>query len=270
MVLDMVNIFNAVTPTMWQERPQRKGKRQKVSIARLEADPDGLRTVDFLNSVKKAAGLITGNAYEGSLGFDAAVYSYASTGKFHPAAFIASLRLAQELDQEKRLIEFTDVRAEFEEFLVRHKSFIGALAHGKGGRMRPLQSLLKMHRIILDCLWKGLRDDAQIIAKLNGDPQLTDLKHEPVDEKPTQRRRFPKAVQAAAILRDTLANRQRCEECGARLPPSARSKDHIERREDGGMGTLENLQFTHPFCNTGYKEAKHARALKESATHSTG
>jgi hypothetical protein len=61
MVLDMVNIFNAVTPTMWQERPQRKGKRQKVSIARLEADPDGLRTVDFLNSVKKAAGDVPPN-----------------------------------------------------------------------------------------------------------------------------------------------------------------------------------------------------------------
>jgi HNH endonuclease len=169
--------------------------------------------------------------------------------------------LAKELDAEKKLIEFSDVRAEFEEFLVRHKSFISALAHGKGGRTRPLQSLLKMHKIILDCLWAGVRDDAQIIDSLNADPQLSDLKNDSLEPSDTSsRRRFTKAVQAAAILRDTLANRQKCQECGARLPPSARSKDHIERQEDGGSGTLDNLRFTHPFCNTGYKEAKRARA----------
>jgi hypothetical protein len=126
-----------------------------------------------------------------------------------------------------------------------------------------------MHRIVLDCLWLGIRDDDQIITKLNADPQLKDLKQELSESIPQTRRRFSKAIQAAGISRETLANRPRCQECGARLPPSARSKDHIEREEDGGTGSLDNLRFTHPFCNTGYKEAKRARALKESTIRPT-
>ena len=269
MLLDMVNIFNDVTPAMWQQGV-RKQQTAKSSAPVLPDESDGSTTLQFLERIKSVATLITGNAYPGSLGFDPAVYSYASTGKFHPSAFIASLKLAKELDTEKKLIEFSDVRSDFEEFLVRHKSFISALAHGKGGRTRPLQSLLKMHRIVLDCLWAGVRDDDRIIEKLNADPQLSDLKNEPPELSGGQtRRKFSKAVQAAAILRDTLTNRQRCQECGAGLPPSARSKDHIERGDDGGIGSLDNLRFTHPFCNTGYKEAKRARALKANTMRPT-
>lgn len=29
--------------------------------------------------------------------------------------------------------------------------------------------------------------------------------------------------------------------------------DHIKRREDGGLGTVDNAQLTHPFCNTTIK-----------------
>ncbi len=262
MLLDMVNIFNDVTPAMWQQGEKRQ-RKSKSLIPILQDESDGTTTLQFLERIKSVAALITGNAYPGSLGFDPAVYSYASTGKFHPSAFIASLKLAKELDEKNKLIEFSDVRSDFEEFLVRHKFFISALAHGKGGRMRPLQSLLKMHWIVLDCLWAGMKDDNQIIVRLNADPQLRDLPREsPESDGSPTRRRFSKSVQAAGILRDTLANRARCQECGARLPPSARSKDHIEREQDGGIGTLENLRFTHPFCNTGYREAKRARAIK--------
>ncbi|WP_372726522.1 HNH endonuclease [Nostoc sp. C057] len=31
------------------------------------------------------------------------------------------------------------------------------------------------------------------------------------------------------------------------------SIDHIKRKADGGLGTLENAQLTHPYCNTTYK-----------------
>jgi HNH endonuclease len=263
MILDMVNIFNDVTPAMWQPGNGRQGRKSKLSVPPLEDDPDGTITLKFLSRIKNLGALITGNEYPGSLGFDQAVYYYAATGKFHSSAFIAALTLASELHDQKKLIEFTEVRRDFEEFLVRHKDFINMLAHGKGGRTRPLLSLVKMHKIVLECLWAGIRDDGDIIERLHLDPQLADLKAEqPAPQGAPARKRFSQSVQAAAILRDILASRPRCEECGARLPPSARSKDHKDRQEEGGTGELENLQFTHPFCNTGYKEAKRARALK--------
>ncbi|WP_394347967.1 HNH endonuclease [Ilyomonas limi] len=30
--------------------------------------------------------------------------------------------------------------------------------------------------------------------------------------------------------------------------------DHIIRKLDGGLGTIENGQLTHPFCNTEIKD----------------
>ncbi len=261
MMLDMVNVFNGVTDAMW--RQQKTNKRG--GVPELADDRDGTATLAFLNTIKDAGQLIAGNEYSGSLGFDYAVYSYGSTGKFHPAAFIASIKFAQKLENENKRERFTDVRAEFEEFLVRHKSFINQLGHAMGSRMRSLDSLLAMYEIVLDSLLAGEKADEQIIAKLHENPRLRSLKEpppEPIDAPPV-RKRFSKAVQSAGIVREILQNRARCTECGARLPPSSRSKDHKTPIEDGGVGTLDNLQFTHPYCNSGYKEAKRARAKKE-------
>jgi hypothetical protein len=263
MVLDMVNIFNAVTPAMWQEQ-KLVGKR-KTPVLPLQDDGDGATTLDFLKAIKDVGTLVSDNGEKnpGSVGFDQAVYSYGATGKFHPGAFLASLRLAQELEAQKKLKEFTKVRKNFEEFLVRHKFFINQIGHSKGSRTRPVEAMLQMHRIIIDCLQNGIRDDKPIVRKLKRDPRLEELQdvtNIPKDD--TKRKRFSKSVQDAGVVRSTLENRERCKVCGARLPPACRSKDHKQRQEDHGVGTLENLQFTHPYCNTGYKESKVAKSKK--------
>lgn len=267
MVLDMVNVFNGVTDAMWR-RPENGTRRRAAVVDELPDDPDGTATLAFLETIKKAARLITGNEYAGSLGFDHAVYSYGATGRFHPAAFIAATKFAQKLYAEDKVERFTDVRADFEEFLVRHKSFINQLGHTMGSRTRSLDSLLAMYEILLESLLNGDRTDEKIIENLHEHPRLKGLKESardnPDNSETPPRRRFSRAVQNAGIVREILASRARCSECGARLPPSSRSKDHKKPVEEGGLGTLDNLQFTHPYCNTGYKEAKRARAKKEA------
>ncbi len=261
MILDMVNIFNEIAPAMWQER-EGNHKASKKPVSKLADDSDGSKTLEFLNRIREIARLVADNSYAGSLGFDQAVYSYGATGQFHPAAFIASLKLAQELEQQKKLLKFTDVRKDFEDFLVQHKSFINDLTHSKGSRTRSLDSLLTLHRLVLQSMWDGAKGDAEIIAQLLAEPKLRGLKQpvESDDDSAHAHKKFSKAAERIAIVRDTLATRARCTECGARLPPFARSKDHKTRQENGGLGTPENLQFTHPYCNTGYKEARIAKA----------
>lgn len=260
MILDMVNIFNDVTPAMWKVHETRRKPKNPTPM--LSDDTDGTKTLEFLNKIKQVSELTTGNATPGSLGLDPAVYSYGATGKFHPAGYIASLKLAKELNDQKRLMKFTDVRAKFEEFLIRHKSFINDLAHSKGSGTRSLDSLMAMHRIILACLWDGIESDNEIIKKLNADPHLRHLKDWPPPGSQQTGKKFSRTVHATALVQEFLKTRSLCTECGARLPPVARSKDHKIRQEDGGSGTVENLQFTHPYCNTGYKEAKHAQQQK--------
>jgi hypothetical protein len=270
MVFDMVNIFNEVSPAMWQ-RPESKVRRgPKQAAEPLRDDTDGTLTLAFLERVKRVARFVNDTNYPGSLGLDPAVYSYGATGKFHPGAFLASLKFAQELKNENKLSEFTEVRADFEEFLVRHKYFINQLGHSKGSRLRPLDSMLTMYKKIMDALIDGRRagirmHDGDIIDRLRSDLRLKDLKEKELgedakdDPNATRRTKFSKTVQAAAVVREILENRARCPICGARFPPHARSKDHVVRKEDGGLGSLDNLQFTHAYCNEGYKEAQVAR-----------
>jgi Protein of unknown function DUF262 len=265
MVLDMVNMFNGITPAMWQE--QKTGKK-KAQIAPLQDDADGSVTLQYLKKIKDTGTLVSDNGERnsGSLGLDQAVYSYGATGKFHPGAFLAAIRLAQELESTKKLKEFTKVRKDFEEFLVRHKFFINQIGHSKGSRTRPVESVLQMHRIILECLQSGITDDKKIVRKLKRDSKLEELKdvtNIPKDD--ATQRKFPKAVQDAAVIRSVVENRERCKICGSRLPPSCRSKDHKERQADQGVGTLANLQFTHPYCNTGYKESQVAKTKSKKS-----
>jgi hypothetical protein len=259
MMLDMVNVFNNVTDAMWR---QQKEKKRNVTV--LADDHDGTKTIAFLEKLKEVGRLVSGNEYSGSLGLDYAVYSYGARGNFHPAAFIAAIKFALKLKAENKLERFTDVRADFEEFLVRHKSFINQLGHSKGSRTRSVESLLTMYDLVLDSMHVGEKSDEKIIEQLHAYKLLENLKapqSEELDEQP--RRRVSKSVQNALIVRDILQNRAKCAICGARLPPSSRSKDHKIPGEEFGMGSEDNIQFTHPYCNSGYKEAKRAREKKD-------
>lgn len=248
MVLDMVNVFNDITDAMWQD--QRAGSRTAKSVVKLEDDTDGTQTLKFLERIKRVALLITHNEYSGSLGLDQAVYSYGVTGKFHTAAFLASMKFAMELKAQNKTRKFTQVREGFEEFLVRHKSFINQIGHSKGSRTRSLESLMTMHRTVMESLLNGVRDDNEIIAKLKETPKLAELSAPQSEDTSPAQKRFSKSVVAAAVVRDILKSRNKCNLCGARVPPFARSKDHIIPLKDGGTGTLDNLQFTHPYCNS--------------------
>ncbi|HUZ47417.1 MAG TPA: HNH endonuclease signature motif containing protein [Terriglobia bacterium] len=118
-----------------------------------------------------------------------------------------------------------------------------------------------MHKIVFDCMLSGIRDHNTIVEKLKANERLAklnDVTNLPVKE--TKRKRFSKSVQVAAVVRQILKNRERCTECGARLPPGSRSKDHKTGRMEGGTGTVDNLGFTHPYCNTGYKQKRLAMA----------
>lgn len=256
MVLDMVNVFNEVTPAMWQASKQ---KRKRANVTQLPDDIDGSETIAFLNRVKDVARLAVDPSLSGSLGLDPAVYCY-GPDKFYPAAYLSALKFAIELKHDDNLFRFTSIRAAFEEFLVSHKSFIKDIGHSKGSGTRSLESLLVMYRTIMQALEEGVTDHDKIVERLVAQPNLQTALKLPDTTVESKRKRkqkgFPKAVQQAAVLATILAERARCHECGARLAPFSRSKDHIVPKVQGGEHTLENLRFTHPYCNSGYKEKK--------------
>ena len=265
MVLDMVNTFNNISPAMWQVG---KGKA-KSQVQQLTDETDGSATIAYLARIKEVGTLVSDNGERnpGCLGLDQAVYSYGATGKFHPAAFLASLKFAQELEADDKIFEFTKVRKNFEEFIVRHNFFVNQIGHSKGSRTRPLDSMLTLFKRTLECFMKDIHDDLQIVAALKQEKQLdalNDVTNLPTPT--TTQKKFSKTVQQAAVVRQILDNRERCPVCGARLPPGSRSKDHKLSGSKGGVGTIDNFQFTHPYCNTGYKEKLQSIADKAERT----
>ena len=58
-----------------------------------------------------------------SLGLHPAIYFYGATGRYQPAAFLAAVRFIQNLEQRRAFIRFTDIRAKFEDFLLKYRYF---------------------------------------------------------------------------------------------------------------------------------------------------
>ena len=69
----------------------------------------------------------------------------------------------------------------------------------------------------------------------------------------TKRSDFSSGTKSEIFISDTLQNALKCKICGGFLHVNAISFDHIKRKQDGGRGTIENTQMTHPYCNTTMK-----------------
>lgn len=259
LIFDFINFANGVRPEMWAPQAPPSPRKAPTSGARLEDDTDGSVTLSYLRTVKRIAFRVSGLS-PGSLGLHPAVYFYGATGRYQSAAFLACVALILELEHTDGFAAFTEARNRFEEFLVKYRHFINQTVNIHGSGTKSQGPIFRMYQGILAGIGAGSTDD-QIVASLQAEqPRLT-----VVPEAETQRRRtFTSDTKSAAFLRDALEAALRCRVCGARVHSKSISIDHKTRKQDGGFGTVDNAQLTHPYCNTGYKEAQHAKQ-KEKA-----
>jgi hypothetical protein len=214
-------------------------------------DPDGVATAKCLEAVGETLARIT-TSNPASLGVHPAVYFYTRGGTFQPAAFLAVAKLLDELHREKKLVAFTEVRAEFEEFLVRYAEFMSQIVHKFGSGDRSVPPLLDFYREILKALWNGDRDEAVwvTVGMLPNFRFLTPNDPEPVGRAGGA---FGRKQKSAAYIREALQTALRCGICGARLHMKSINSDHITRKEDGGTSSSKNAGPVHPFCTSTVK-----------------
>jgi hypothetical protein len=110
-------------------------------------DEDGTMTIRFMRAVRKAAGRVVGNE-PASLALHLAVYFYSATGRFQPAAFLATVALILELEDKRALPTFTDIRSSLEGFLVKYKYFLNQIVRNYGSLQRAVSPVLTMLRTI--------------------------------------------------------------------------------------------------------------------------
>ena len=226
--------------------------QESISMAmkKLTDDTDGSQTTTILKRVRKVIQRITGKA-PGSLGLHPAVYFYNHLGRHSRFLFLGTLTTFANavIKHDKKFFhDFTKNRSKIESILIEKKSSINqALANiSSSTRIQKVSKLIA--GLVEDTTNNVEIDDKRILLHLGLEGKFSDLKalDTPKD--------FSDVTKATANIRMVLSTAPRCPICGGLLDVTkGTNSDHIIPKRDGGKGTIDNHQYTHPFCNSGVK-----------------
>ncbi len=215
-----------------------------------EPDTSGKRTVECLQRTKRVMQSLLSN-HSSSLGLHPAVYFYSWTGKQQPILFLAIADLIIDFERTNKLGWFIEQRGRLESFLIEHRSLLNQLIRKFGTKESGQAHLRRFYDTILKEVATGKSDNG-IVEALRVEHSYLQPEESPYDAGIPSR--YSRQARSGLILRDLLPHTPKCAICGGLIPSQSISVDHKERREDGGLATVENAQLTHPYCNSGYKE----------------
>lgn len=240
LILNFVNIVNGIS---------------EKDIESISDDKDGDVTLKYLEACKRIA-LRINSSNSGSLGLHPAVYLYSKDGMYKIASFYAVTALMLEFEKNNNLIkDFTSIRGNFEEILLEYDYFISQMVRKYRFAINSYIHIKEFYLHLIKELIKNKSKDV-IIAELLKDPAYSYLKTEPVesDDDNVPSKDFPDQVKSKIFITEALTVSIRCKICNGFIHKNSISIDHITRKAEGGLGTFDNAQITHPYCNTTYKQ----------------
>lgn len=215
-------------------------------------DETGEATKECLKLSLRLASRLSGND-NGSLGLHPAIYFYGPTGRHSTPMFLGmstlvSLKLIN--NNSDFFHQFTNVRARLERILIEQKDLIANVLQKTISRYR-----LIVYSIVID----------EIVSTLNASPEkevsdIDIIKFAGVSGKiitggPAKTgEKFSDETKSAVFIKAALKSAIKCHICQGYLdPPKSLSYDHKVERAKGGLGSEENCQLTHPYCNQAFK-----------------
>lgn len=228
-----------------------------------EDDTDGQRTIEYLVRCRRVMYLLISRD-PSSLGLQPAIYFYSWTGNQQPVLFLVIVSLVIEWDRMHRLKMFTTHRKELEEFLFRNRTLLNQIVRKFGTKDSGFRHLATFYADVLEIVSKG-KTHTEIIPELEKKPVYSYLQPDELPYDGVAPTKMSTQVKAGLIMRKLLESAPRCSICGGFVPSQAISVDHKVRHEDGGLTVPENTDLSHPYCNHGYKESQHAKAVKQSS-----
>ncbi|SHF90304.1 hypothetical protein SAMN02745753_02839 [Marinomonas polaris DSM 16579] len=227
---------------------------QKSGVMKIDKYPEdftGEGTLDVLKKTITLASRITGNE-RGSLGLHPAIYFYGPTGRHSSAMFLGVVTLFNEkLVQNNKSFfsKFTSIRAELEEILISNKELIATILQKHISHKR-----VNIFKILLDKIVSKLVDnqditqnDLIIFSQLDGKLISGDVQNGSSKISDEQKSKL--------FINVALKNALTCPVCNGYLDvDKSVSYDHIQRVREGGLGSADNVQLTHPYCNQSIKQ----------------
>jgi hypothetical protein len=224
-------------------------------------DLTGASTVNALEKALRLAKRVTGND-DGSLGLLPAIYFYGPSGRHASSMFLGTCKLiGRKLANNDKhfFIKFTSVREKLESTLIAHKEIIASILQKTISTKRVDRYAELLERTIKR-LYGGeevseqtLVADAGLIGKIL------------VGKDAGSPKTFTDETKSAVFLKAALASAIKCPICKGYLDPSKSvSYDHILDLKLGGIGSEENCQMTHPYCNQSFKDLVEAGLVATS------
>ncbi|MGH8493312.1 MAG: HNH endonuclease [Moraxellaceae bacterium] len=214
------------------------------------ADKTGEETLNYLKSCRKMASRISGT-HPSSLGLHPIVYFYSASGRYQQTAFLAVIELIKYLDRNDLFKSFTAIRKNFEDFLLSHKILINQVTVKYGSGAKGYARLCELFIFLMNKLIENKTED-EIIKSLQETPEFSFL--QPAEVVVLEAgKTFSEEAKSAVFLRDALKDPMRCAICNGLIHKNAITIDHIKRKAEGGVGSSDNGQLAHPYCNTTLK-----------------
>lgn len=218
-----------------------------------EEDKYGQETIECLKNTRKVARLINSN-HPSSIGLHPLVYFYAPNGAFRVSAFYAFATFLMELEKKNKKNFFVKHRKSFEQIYYANSSLVQNIVRKNRSALAGMKNVSDFLFQILNQLETGTNPEEVIdkIRKIQAFSYLPDIQYSWTlfEEIPKD---FFNNQKSEVFIAQALSTAICCQICGGVLHKNAISIDHIERKQDGGMATVNNAQLTHPYCNTGYK-----------------
>lgn len=214
-------------------------------------DTDGARTVEFINRTRRAAELICSNR-PGSMGLHPAVFFYSWTGKQQPILFLTMSSILIDLERRRKLHTFVDIRERLEQFIINNRSLFNQIVRKFGTKKSGQTHLGQFYEELFGLLQAGA-SEADAVEHLTSLKNFTYLQPSETPYSGVSPTRYSSQVKSGRVIADLLPNAPRCEICRGLVPAQAISIDHKVRLSEGGDSNIDNLQITHPYCNTAIK-----------------
>ncbi|MEE9304292.1 MAG: DUF262 domain-containing protein [Thiotrichaceae bacterium] len=217
----------------------------------LDDDSDGSKTVKYLKNCLRVVRRIN-SIHPSSLGLHPAIYFYSKEGKHKPASFWAAIEFVRQLEQLRLFNDFTDVRESFESFLMKYDYLIQQIVRKYRSAAASYPNIAKLYLAIVESLASGTTL-ADLPKRLKENKDFTYLVLGDSGGGEISSPDFTSERKTTIFFREALQNSVKCAICNGLLHKHSITIDHIERKQDGGLGAVNNGQLSHPYCNTTYK-----------------
>lgn len=233
LILDFVNISNEIT-----------------SKTQLEDDEDGLETIKYLKKTLKIANLINSN-HPSSLGLHPVIFFYSKDGRHKTALFYSIVHFVMDIEKRKKLNDFVKTRVNIESIVWNYDYLIQQINRKYRSAQASYIQISTFLKRCMELLLEGNTVIDSIKILISKEYDYLTIDNQEFEE--TSSSDFNTNRKSAVYIKDAIESAPRCKICNGLIHKNSISIDHKERKEDGGLGRIDNGQITHPYCNTGYK-----------------